>query len=136
MVRWSIMVGSQSVTDELPNSGGVGLGHLLRAVKRCWRLEYRVGGQREHLKEVAIKGDEVLLEERITGDKVVIERELQQGTDLIEALGGQAVAVGHQDQQDVQQPLMVREAGPKAIAYEAMLKESKAAGDLADPLGA
>jgi hypothetical protein len=130
------MVGSQRVTDDLPNGGGVGLGHLLYAVQRGWRLEYRVGGQREHLKEVAIKGEEVLLDERITGDEVVIERELQQGTYLIEAVVGQAVAVGHQDQKDVQQQLMVREAGPKAIAYEAMLKESKATGDLADPLGA
>jgi hypothetical protein len=31
---------------------------------------------------------------------------------------------------------MVREAGPKAIADEAMRKESKAARNLADPLGA
>ena len=76
MVRWSIMVGSQRVTDDLPNGGGVSLGHLLRAVQRCWRLEDRVGGQREHLKKVAIKRNEVLLDERIAGDEIVIEGEL------------------------------------------------------------
>lgn len=136
MVRWSIMVSSQRVTDDLPNGGGVGWGHLLRAVKRCWRVEDRVSGQREHLKEVAIKGDEVLLDERMTGEEGGIERERQQGTDLIEAVVGQAGAVGHKDYKDVQQQFMVREAGPKAIAYEAMRKESKAASNLADPLGA
>jgi hypothetical protein len=31
---------------------------------------------------------------------------------------------------------MVAEAGPKAIAYEAMLKKSEATGNLADPFGA
>jgi hypothetical protein len=136
MVRWAIMVCSQRVTDDVPKGSGVGLGHLLRAVERCWGMAHGAGGQREPLKEVAIKREEVLLDERLTGDERVIQGELQQGPDLIEAIGGQAVAVGHQDHKDVPQPLMVRETGPKAIAYEARLEEGKAAGDLADALGA
>jgi hypothetical protein len=45
------------------------------------------------------------------------------------------VAVGHEDQKDIQQQLMVAAAGPKTIAYEAMLDKSDAPDNLADPLG-
>jgi len=45
------------------------------------------------------------------------------------------VAVGHEDQKDIQQQLMVAEAGPKTIAYEAMLDKSEAPDNLADSLG-
>jgi hypothetical protein len=44
-------------------------------MERCWRLEHGTEGQREHLKELTIKRDEVLLDERITSEEVVIEGE-------------------------------------------------------------
>ena len=135
MVRWSIMVDSERVANDVPNGGGIGLGHLLRAVERGWRVEHRVGRQREHLKELAIKRDEVLLDEGITGEEVVIQGELSQRTDLLEALGGQAVSSSDQDHKPLEEQCMLTEPAPEAIADEAMLEESKAAGNLANPLG-
>ena len=63
MVRWSIMVCSQRVADAMPESGGVGLGHVLRAVERSGRREHGGGWQGEPLEEVTSKRHEVLLEE-------------------------------------------------------------------------
>ena len=76
MVRWSIMVCSQRVADELPDGGRIGLGHLLRVAKRCDRWAHGMGWVGEHLKEVAIKRDKVLLDECIAGEEILIEREL------------------------------------------------------------
>src|SRR6516162_919787 len=102
MVRWSIMGCSQRIAADLPNGGRVGLRHLLRAVQRGGRLEHGTEGQRQHLKEMAIKCDEVFFDERIARHEVVIQGQLQQCTDLIEAVIGQAVAVGYKDQKDIQ----------------------------------
>ena len=65
MVRWSIMVGSQRVADDLPDRGRVGLRHVRRAVERSCRLAHGLGWQREHLKKVTIKRNEVLLDQGI-----------------------------------------------------------------------
>ena len=116
MVRWSSMVGSQRVTDDLPDGGRVGLGHLLRTVEWCWRLEHGTGWQREHLKEVPIKCNEVLFNERMTRDEVVIQGELQQRTNLIEAVVGQAMTISHQDEKHLEQECMLAETAPEAIA--------------------
>jgi len=129
------MVGSQRVTDDLPDGGRVGLGHVLRAVERSGRWAHGVGWEREPLKEVTIKCYEVLLEERITSEEVIIQGELQERTARIEAVVGQAMALSHQDETHLEHECMLAEAGPEAIAYEAMLKKSEAAGNLAEPLG-
>ena len=116
MVRWSIMICSQRVADDLPDGGRVGLGHVLRAVERTGRLEHGSGRQREHLKEVAIKRNEVLLDEGIAGEEVVIQGELQQRTYLIEAVVRQTIAISDQDQKHLEQELMLAETAPEAIA--------------------
>ena len=74
MVRWSNHSRLPQSSGDVP--GGVwrvGLRHVLCAVERPSRLKYGVGRQREHLKEVTIKRNQVLLDERIAGDKVIIE---------------------------------------------------------------
>jgi len=76
MVRLSIRVGSQRVADDLPDRGRVGVRHVLRAVEWSGRLEHGLGWEREHLKEVPIKGNEVLFDQSITGYEIVIQGEL------------------------------------------------------------
>jgi hypothetical protein len=106
------MVGSQRVADDLPDGGGVGLGHVLRAAEWLGRLEHGRGWPREDLKEVAIKGNKVLLDQSIAGEKVVIQGELQQRTELIEAVVGQAVSISDQDQKHIEEKLMLTETAP------------------------
>jgi hypothetical protein len=94
-----------------------------------------VGGQREHLKDVPVKHDEILVDQGISSEEGVIKGALEQRTNLIEAVVGQAVSVSHEDQKDIQQELMLAEAAPEALASAAMLEEREAAGNLADALG-
>jgi hypothetical protein len=56
---------SQGVTDDLPDSGRVRVRHLRRALEHAVRLEDGLGWQREHLKEVAIKRDEIFVDQGI-----------------------------------------------------------------------
>jgi hypothetical protein len=135
MVRLSIMICSQRVADDLPDGGRVGLCHVRRAVERSGRLAHGCEWQREHLKEVTIKRNEVLLDESIAGKEVVIQGKLQQRTYLVETVVGQTVAISDQDQKHLEEKFMLAETAPEAITYEAMLDESKAAGNLADALG-
>lgn len=97
MVRLSIIVSSQRIADEPPDRRRVGLFHLRWTLQRSWLLAHRCWWQREDLKEVAIKRDEVLVDEGIAGHDVVIQRELQKRTDLIVAVVRQAVSVPDQD---------------------------------------
>jgi len=84
-------------------------------VQRSWPLAYRCWGQREDLKEVAIKGDEVLVDEGIAGHAVVIQRALQQRTDLLVAVVRPAVAVRDQAEKPIEQKRMLTQSGPEAI---------------------
>jgi hypothetical protein len=136
MVRLSIIVSSQRIADEPPDRRRVGLFHLRWTLQRSWLLAHRCWGQREDLKEVSIKSDEVLVDEGIAGHDVVIQRDLQKRTDLIVAVVRQAVSVPAQDKKHIEQELMLAQASPEAIAEEAMLNESAAPCNLADPLRA
>jgi len=89
---------------------------VLRVVERTSRLEHGSGRQREHLKEVAIKRNQVLLDEGIAGEEVVIQGELQQRTYLIEAVIGETVAISDQDEKHLEQERMLAETAPEAIA--------------------
>ena len=108
---------SQRMADELPDGGGVGLCHLRCAVQRAVPLAHGCGWKREDLKEMAIKGDEVLVDEGIAGHEVVLKREPQQRTDLIVAVVRQAVSVRHHDEKHIEQEFMLAQAAPEAIAY-------------------
>src|SRR6266540_71180 len=107
MVRLLIIVSSQRIADQPPDRRRVGLFHLRWTLQRSWPLAHRCGWQREDLKEVSIKGDEVLVEEGIAGHDVVIQRKLQKRTDLIVAIVRQAVSVRDQDEKHIQQELML-----------------------------
>src|SRR5687768_4114643 len=116
MVRLSIMICSQRVADDLPDGGRVGLCHVRRAVERSGRLAHGCEWQREHLKEVTIKRNEVLLDEGIAGEEVVIQGKLQQRTDFIEAVVGQSLAIRNHNEKHIEQECMLAETAPEAIA--------------------
>ena len=71
--------------------------------------------QRQDLKEVAIKGNEVLFNQAIAGHYVVIEREAKQGTQFIVAVVRQTVAVCHQNEQDIEQAFVLAQAVPETM---------------------
>lgn len=84
---------------------------------------WRTGaGEREHLKDVPIKHDEVLVDQGISCHEVVLAGALEQRTNLIEAVVGQAVSVSHENQKDIQlasgkATLRKPSAGPCAKLY-------------------
>src|SRR5262245_5733130 len=116
MVRWSIMICSQRVADDLPDGRGVGLYHVLRAMERSGRLKHGLRWQREYLKEVAIKRNEVLVDQGVSCHEVSIEGALEERTNLIEAVVGQTMAISDQDEKHIEQELLLAETAPEAIA--------------------
>jgi hypothetical protein len=99
----------------LPDGGWVGMRHVLWAAERSLRGEHRLVGQSEDLTNVPIKRKEVLVDQGVSCHEVVIKGALEQRTNLIEAVVGQPMAIGHQDQKDIQQEGMLAESGPEAI---------------------
>jgi len=71
----SIMVGSPSVADDLPDRGRVGVRHVLRAVEWSGRREHGLGGERAPRKAGPIQGNEVLFDQSSTGDEIVLQGE-------------------------------------------------------------
>jgi len=135
MMRLFIMVSSQGISNELTDGGRVPLIHLLLGFKRFCNLSDGLIRQREHLEQMPVKSDELFLDQRVSGEQILIGIDAQKGTDLVKAVVGESLAIGHQDQKQVEQELMVAEAGPEALSHKAVLDEGEAAGDCADPPG-
>src|SRR5262245_38376879 len=60
--RRSIIIGSYRLTDDLPDGGRITLLHVLRRTQADRRDLDGCRGEREHLKELAVKGDESLVD--------------------------------------------------------------------------
>ena len=69
----------------------------------------------EHLKEVAVKGNQVFGDEGVPGLDVFIETEVKQGDDPIIAVEGNPIAVANQEEEEIEEEFMVGEALPEAI---------------------
>ena len=84
---------------------------------------------------MAVKCDQVLCDQGISGLDVFIQAQSHKSTDLIKAVIGESVAVGHKDQEEIQQQLVRLEAGPEAVAQKAMFDKGEAAVDSPDSFG-
>ena len=95
------------------------------------------GGIREgeHLKEVAVKGNEIFGDEGVSCLDVFVEAEVKQGDDPIIAVEGNTKAVANQDEEVIEEEFMVGEALPEAIPKEAVFDGGKAAFEPAHPFG-
>src|SRR2546422_6038613 len=76
MVRLSIIVSSQRIADQPANRRRIGLYHLWGTLEQCLRRPHRGRRPSEDFEEVAIKGNEILLDEGVTGHEVVIQGKL------------------------------------------------------------
>jgi hypothetical protein len=84
-------------------------------------------GQIEHLKESPVKSDQILLDKGISSQEVIVHRKLKQGADGLIGVEGQAVAVGDQDKEKVQQQLFRIEGRKKALREKAVGDKAEAA---------
>jgi len=106
---------------------------VLFSSERGW--PWPAPGQREDLEQVAVKGDEVLVNEPVPRQDKFIDRNAQKGADCVITVERQAVTVAHQYQEQVEGTFMVGEGGEKAIFEEPMLDEAEGAGDLTNTVG-
>jgi hypothetical protein len=90
--------------------------------------------QGEHLKEGAVEGEQILIDEGIAGSDIVVDAEADQGAELIVAVVREPMAIGDQDQEHIKQALLMSEVNPEAIAQKPMFNESEAPLDLSHPL--
>ena len=87
-------------------------------------------GKRQHLKQMPIKCDEVFFDQRISSIGVLIGEDSKDGADLVVAVVGEAISIGDEHQEHVEQQFMMIEAGPEAVAQEPVLYERETACDL------
>lgn len=95
------------------------------------------GGFREgeHLKEVAVKGNQIFGNEGVSCLDVFIETEVKQGDDPVIAVEGNPETVANQDEEEIEEQLLVGEALPEPIPQETVFNGGKAPFDSAHSLG-
>ena len=69
----------------------------------------RVFGKGKHLKEGAVKSEEVFLDQGVSGLDIDVYGNAQVGADAIVTVKGHAVSVPCQDQKQIKQQFVVRE---------------------------
>jgi hypothetical protein len=127
------MVSSQGSVNLSVDGGQVFILHFLTPFGRgrlCSGF-----GQREDLEGAAIKSDEVLFNEAISCQDELIDADSQKGAHLVIRVKRQAVSVGHEHQELVEQKLAVGDGEEEALFEKAVLDKSEGAGDSADPVG-
>ena len=127
------MISSKGSDDLLMDSGRVFVLHLFMPFERWWLCSGL--GQREELEGTAIKSDEVLFDESVPGQDELIDADSQKGAHLVIGVKRQAVSVGHEHQEQVEQKLAVREGEEEALFEKAVLDKSEGAIDLTDAVG-
>jgi hypothetical protein len=127
------MASSQGSDNLLVDGGGVFVPHLFFSSDGSWL--WSIPGQRENLECAAVKGDEVLFDEPIPCQDELIDRDSQKGAHFVIGVKRQAVPVGHEHQEQVEQKFTVGEGVEKTLFEEPVLDESEGASDLTDPLG-
>jgi hypothetical protein len=92
-------------------------------------------GKRENLESATVKGDEVLFNEPVPCQDELIDADSQKGAHLVIGVKRQAVSVGDEHQEQVEQKFTVTEGVEKPLFEETVLDKSETAGDLTDPVG-
>ena len=126
MVRLSSMVGLlQGLSDDLGNDCRVPIYRVVR---------YGFRGQCKDLEESAVKGDEVFLDKGISGFQVLVEGQLQEGADGIIGVKGDPIAIGCQDQKEVEDEFFLVEGCEEAVSQESMRDKAESPLNAPDAL--
>ena len=80
----------------------------------------------EYLEDATVKGDQVLLDQSISGFQVVIEAHLQKRAEFVVAVEGKPMAVGDENEQEIEQELMVRKSTPEPVPEESVFNGGEA----------
>ena len=94
----------------------------------------RVFGKRKHLKEGAVKNEEVFLDQGVSCLDIDVYGNAQVGADAVIGVERNTVSVPCQEQKQVKQQFVVREGVEKAILQEAMFNKGEGASNGSDPL--
>lgn len=92
--------------------------------------------QGQDLEARAVEGDEVLFDESIAQLEEVVERQLEGGCDAVLAVVADAVAVGGEDDEEVERALRVGERREEAVVEKAVGQVGKTASGGADAVRA
>lgn len=127
-----IMVFSKGPDNLLVDRSGVFVVHLL-FFDGGWL--WAALGQGQDLEVTTVKGDEVLFNEAVPCQNELVDRDSQNGAHLFIRVKRQAVSVGHEDQEHVEQKFTVGEVVEKPLFEESMLDKPERAVNLTDPVG-
>jgi hypothetical protein len=134
-LREFVGVFAEGFADGAVDGGGVFFEHVLLGLEEPDGWKEGGFGEGEHLKEVAVKGNQVFGDEGVTGLDVFIETEVKQGDDPIVAVERNPEAVANQDEEEIEKELLVGEALPEPIPKEAVFNGGKTAFEPAHPFG-
>ncbi len=134
-MRELVGVFAEGFADGAVDGGGIFFEHVLRGLEETDRG--KDGGLREgeHLKEVAVKGNQVFGDEGVPCLDVFIETEVKQGDDPVIAVEGNTIAVANQDEEEIEEELVVGEALPEPIPKEPVFDGGETPFDPVYPFG-
>jgi len=134
-LRGLVGVFAEGFADGAVDGGGVFFEHVLRGLEQTDGGTHGGFWEGEHLKEVAVEGNQIFGDEGVSGVDVFLEVEVKQGDDPIVAVERNPETVANQDEKEIEEELLVGEALPEAIPKEPVFDGGKAAFEPAYPFG-
>lgn len=89
----------------------------------------------EDLEAVAVEGEKIMFDQRISSQDVVVDPQVKDRADLVIAVKGDAVSIGCEREEEIEDNLVVGEALEEAVPQEPVLDCGKASLDPASSLG-
>lgn len=129
---FQLLVGirAQGIAEVAMDGCRITLDHVLLRFEESWGWTDGLFGKGEDLETMAVKGQQVFINERVSGRDIVVDTQAKGPADPVITVKGDAVSIGCEDQEAVKEDLMVGEALQETVLKEAVLDKGKASGDL------
>ena len=128
------MVAVELFLHDLLNCSPVKCLHVILVLKHFGRLDHRDSRQRKDLEKGTVEGDQVFIYQQVAGNDIIIQRKTEQRADLVIVVIGKPLAVGHKDQEEIQEQFMVTEAGEIPSTQKTVTDPGEASFYLSDAI--
>lgn len=128
-------IGAEEIAEVAMDGRRVPLSHVVWGFEKSHRETEGLFGKGEDLEPVTVEGKEVFVDESISGQDVVVDPKAQDRADPVVAVKGDAVSIGCEDQEEVQEKLVVCETLKEPVPEEPVFECGKASRNLSSSFG-
>jgi hypothetical protein len=109
--------------------------HVIPGFEKFLGAGNRLFGKGEDLEAVTVEGEKIVFDQRIPRPDAVVDRQVKDRADLVVAVKGDAVSIGSEDQEEVEDNLLVGEGLQETVSQEPVLDCGKASLEPASSFG-